>query len=195
MEYTKRQQSSDTPQGYVTISKHMDCAHRVINHVSKCRNYHGHSYLYDLTFQYDQLQDIGYSIDFAELKRVGVQWIEDFMDHGAILNPHDTAILKTCVDLDSKLWLMSLNGYGEFCNPSVENIVKEVFLAMEILFEDYPHLRIFEIKMNETPNCYTQCYPDTITAQERLNFRTVNYDSIKQYALNKGVVEYDSSKV
>ena len=31
---------------------------------------------------------------------------------------------------------MSLNGKDEYCNPSVENIDREVFLAMEILFNE-----------------------------------------------------------
>ena len=40
---------------------------------------------------------------------------------------------KTTKEYNSKLWLMSLNGEGEYCNPSVENISKEVFLAIDTL--------------------------------------------------------------
>ena len=45
------------------------------------------------------------------------------------------ANIKAAVDEGSKIWEMSLEGVNVYCNPSVENLAREVFLAMEILFD------------------------------------------------------------
>jgi 6-pyruvoyltetrahydropterin/6-carboxytetrahydropterin synthase len=154
----------------------------------------GHTYLYELTFEFTSSESIGYNIDFKEIKRIGAQWIDDILDHGVMLNPHDTDFIALAHKLESKLWLMSLNGEGEYCNPSVENISKEVFLAMEILFAERADLYIKHIRMYETPNCYTDCYAESISAEERSNFMACRYDELAQYREEKGVIEYDSRK-
>ena len=183
---------------YITRKGSFDSGHRVMNEYMKCFNIHGHTYLYELTFSFEQMEEIGYAIDFKEIKRVGCQWIDDILDHGMILNPKDESIIKTTKELNSKLHLMSLNGKGEFCNPSVENIAKEIFLAMEILFDEVYKdkqlgLNIHSITLYETPNCYTVV--DSVPEIERSNFRKANYQTISSYAKEKGVLEYDETKL
>lgn len=186
-------------QQYISRKGNFDSGHRVMNEKMKCYNIHGHTYLYELTFSFKNMEEIGYAIDFKEIKRVFCQWIDDELDHGMILNPKDEQLIETTEQYESKLWLMSLNGPTEYCNPSVENVAKEVFLAMEILsevlYKNAPTgLEIHKIKINETPNCWTECFIDSISKNERVNFRNVNFDKIKSYALDKGVVEYDDRK-
>ena len=180
---------------YISRSGTFDYGHRVMNERMKCFNLHGHTGLYELIFSFNTMEDIGYAIDFKEIKRVACQWIDDTIDHGMVLNSHDTELIQTTKNLNSKMWIMSLNGKGEYCNPSVENLAKEIFLAMEILFEDYIDLKIHELKLNETPKCYTICIPDSISNRECENFRKVRYKEIKKYAKDKGIVEYDDRKV
>lgn len=172
----------------------MDVMHRVMNERMKCFLPHGHTYLFELTFGFSEMQSIGYQIDFKEIKRVGCQWIDDILDHGAILNPKDQVLIDAVQKLDGKLWLMSLNGKGEYCNPSVENIAKEIFLAIEILFEDYDDLWLETIRLYETPNCFTDCSDASIGEQERISFYEVHGDEIRAYKKEKGVVEYDDRK-
>lgn len=184
---------------YISRKGNFDSGHRVMNERMKCYNIHGHTYLYELTFEFENMEEIGYAIDFKEIKRVFCQWIDDVLDHGMILNPHDHDLIDTVNDYESKLWLMSLNGAGEYCNPSVENIAKEVFLAMEILSEtlyrDAPtRLKIHSVRINETPNCWTICDVDSIAGSERINFRLAKKKQIQKYALDKGVIEYDDRK-
>lgn len=165
--------------------------HRVMNERMKCFHVHGHTYLYELTFGFDEMKSIGYAIDFKEIKRVACQWIDDKLDHGAILNCKDTVLINAVNELNTKLWLMTLNGPGNYCNPSVENIAKELFLAVEILFEKYPGLWIEKIRLYETPNCYTDCVKESITPDERNNFNIGNRYLIELYREEKGIVEYD----
>jgi 6-pyruvoyltetrahydropterin/6-carboxytetrahydropterin synthase len=111
-----------------------------------------------------------------------------------ILNPKDEYVINTVKSLGTKLWLMSLNGEGEYCNPSVENIAREVLLAENILFEDYPLLEPASVKIFETPNCWTECFYNQIPTKEKDNFYEQHYDKIKRYARHKGILEYDDRK-
>lgn len=179
----------------ITRKGTFDSGHRVLNERMKCFNLHGHTYLFELTFAFREMEDIGYALDFKEIKRVGCQWIDDLLDHGMILNPHDTGVIDATVNLDGKLWIMSLNGPGEYCNPSAENIAKEIFLAQEILFHKYELLKMHHLRLYETPNCYTDCFADSISDQERKNFCAVRAADISDYASKLGVVEYDDRKI
>jgi 6-pyruvoyltetrahydropterin/6-carboxytetrahydropterin synthase len=89
---------------------------------------------------------------------------------------------------------MSLNGEGEYCNPSVENISKEIFLAMMVLFEGHKGIKIHEVKIHETPNCYVECIKESISDTEAMNWMKANYEAVHAYAVDKGVLEYDDRK-
>lgn len=178
---------------YITRKGNFDSAHRVMNEKMKCFNLHGHTYLFELSFQFESISKIGYAIDFKEIKRVACQWIDDLLDHGVICNPHDNIIINAAMCIESKMWLMSLNGEDEYCNPTVENIVKEIFLAMRILFENsyaQSGLIIHHIKLYETPNCWTDCYYESINEIEEANFSKARKQSILEYAQDKGVIDY-----
>lgn len=174
-----------------------DSGHRVMNEAMKCFNVHGHTYICELTFEFESMDSIGYAIDFKEVKRVGCQWIDDILDHGMLLNPEDTKLIETTKELGGKLWLMSLNGEGKYCNPSAENISKEIFLAMELLFSNQGGdngLKISKIDLWETPNCKVTCTAESIFESERKEFISQNGDDIKTYMNGKGVLNYDDRK-
>jgi 6-pyruvoyltetrahydropterin/6-carboxytetrahydropterin synthase len=177
---------------YIIRKGTFDSGHRVMNEKMKCFNLHGHTYLYEVSFEFEAVESIGYAIDFKEVKRVACQWIDDMLDHGMILNPLDVEVLKSVQATGSKLWTMSLNGRLEYCNPSVENIAKEIFLAMEVLFVQYPELKMHELILHETPNCYTRCLG--VSDVERDNWRKIRFDEVDAYAKEKGIVEYDDRK-
>jgi 6-pyruvoyltetrahydropterin/6-carboxytetrahydropterin synthase len=184
---------------YISRKINLDCGHRVMNEKFLCYNLHGHTYLTELTFSFENMEDIGYAIDFKEIKRVFIQFLLDKMDHGMLLNPQDEEVINTVKKLDTKLWLMSLNGENKYCNPSVENIAKEIFISMSIishiLYEGSPTgLKIHQVKIYETPNCWTDCYKESISENEIMNFGGYRFDEIKTYALEKGKIEYDGRK-
>ena len=61
----------------ITREYGFDAGHRVMNERFKCFNAHGHRYHIKLTYSFQDMHEIGYIIDFKEIKRVGVQWIDD----------------------------------------------------------------------------------------------------------------------
>lgn len=179
----------------ITRKGSFDSAHRVMNERMKCFHLHGHTYLYALTFSFDTQEEIGYAIDFKEIKRVACQWIDDILDHGAILNPHDVDCIDLCRKLGTKYWLMSLNGEGEYCNPSAENIARELMYAMDILMSGRScGLNVSKIELWETPNCCTVCDRNSSIKEEFDNFYLANSKSILQYKKDKGCIEYDDRK-
>ena len=48
----------------ITRKCSFDSGHRVMNEAMKCFNIHGHTYLCEVTFQHENMEDIGYAIDF-----------------------------------------------------------------------------------------------------------------------------------
>lgn len=179
---------------YITRKCTFDSGHRIMNEQFKCFNQHGHTYICELEFEFNEMEEIGYAIDFKEIKRIGCQWIDDYLDHGMILNPKDDILIKSCLDTKSKYWLMSLNGKDKYCNPSVENIAKEIFLAMSFLFKDYDYLTINKVILWETPNCYTICKRESISEEEGKNWIENRSDLITRYTQEKGILEYDDRK-
>jgi 6-pyruvoyltetrahydropterin/6-carboxytetrahydropterin synthase len=179
----------------ITRKGSFDAMHRVMNEKFKCFNIHGHTYLYELSFGFGNVEQIGYAIDFKEIKRVMCQWIDDHLDHAAILNPYDDELIRVARKLKSKFWIMSLNGKKDhngkgYCNPTVENIAKEVFLAMQKMSTIVPGLFIQSVRIYETPNCFTDCTNVSVNQSERENFYAMNGDSISAYMKEKGVINY-----
>jgi 6-pyruvoyltetrahydropterin/6-carboxytetrahydropterin synthase len=180
---------------YITRSVEIDYGHRVMHERFKCYSIHGHRARIELTFAYQQQQEIGYAIDFHEIKRIGGQWLHDYLDHGFIANPEDRLLIEVCEKTQSKLYLMSLNGKAKYCNPTTENLSREIFLAMEILFAAYPELHIHQVRFYETPQCWVDTVAQSITAAEKQHFQQIRGNAIKKYAEEKGVLQYDIRKV
>ncbi len=161
----------------------------------KCHSLHGHRVDVELTFQFSKQFSIGYCIDFKEIKRIAGQWLDDHYDHGFIANPHDAVVITACEATNTKLYLMSLNGESEYCNPTAENTAKEIFLAINLLFEDNEDLKLSQVRYTETPNCWVDAFENSCSQQEVEHFYAFRAKSIRQYAKDKGVIEYDQRLV
>lgn len=179
---------------YITRVFELDVGHRVMHERIKCFSIHGHRLKIELTMLFTAQQEIGYQIDFKEIKRKAGQWLDDRLDHGFIANPCDHKVIATCQEIGSKYYLMSLNGAGIYCNPTAENISREIFIAMEILFQDHPDLIVNQIRLYETPSCWIDTFRESINDTERSNFYNYRGNEILAYAKSMGIIEYDSRK-
>lgn len=177
----------------ITRKGTFDAGHRVMYERLKCFNIHGHLYQYELTFEYDQLQDIGYAIDFKEIKRIACSYIDDRFDHGFIANPRDDIMIDACSRLNSKLRLAPFANDEGFCNPTAENISKDLFLSTHYLMSAYSNiLKLKSVRLYETPNCLVDCFEHSISDQDRSSFIKMFVKDIVEYRNACGVVEYDS---
>lgn len=179
---------------YITRTTAIDTGHRVMSEMYKCFNCHGHRYKIELTYEFEQMEEIGYAVDFKEIKRVHCAYLDDYLDHGFALNPHDTILIEAMQKVGTKLWIMSLNGEN-YCNPSVENLSKEIFLAVNYLTDrSYPLIKLHKVRVYETENCLVDTYSGSISDEEKANFLTKHEQELIQYADSKGVLEYDDRK-
>lgn len=142
-----------------TITRHhdFDTAHRVMYEKVKCFNLHGHRFRVEATFEFDEVKAIGYAVDFKEIKRVGFAFVDEMLDHGVMLNPNDTDLIKLVKKNNWKLWIMGMGNKGDF-NPSAENIATELFYIFGVLFKkEFDGIKISNIRLYETPNCWVDC--------------------------------------
>lgn len=122
-----------------------DAAHRVMQHESKCRHLHGHRYTVEITVTAESLDALGRVIDFGTLKGELGGWIDEHLDHGAILNQDDDAVVTLCREQGWKVF--TLPG-----NPTAENIARLIFDQARELFGD--RCDVVNVRVRETPNCW-----------------------------------------
>lgn len=70
-----------------------DAGHRVPNHISKCRNVHGHRYKLEVTVEgplvlSDGASDEGMVMDFSEIKK-HMEYVASLFDHRFIMSRYD----------------------------------------------------------------------------------------------------------
>lgn len=132
----------------ITRRLEFDAAHRVMRHESKCRNLHGHRYVVEVTVS-GELDSLGRVVDFGVVKDVLGTWIDARLDHGAILNQEDEALVWFCRSHDWKVYVMG-------CNPTAENIASEILgVASRLLSDD---LSVGRVRVRETPNCWADAF-------------------------------------
>ncbi len=98
----------------VTRTFRAEMAHRLNGHEGKCQNLHGHSYVFHVTAEASQLDELGRVVDFGELKDGIGKWIADTLDHGTVLEDGDPLAAAILSD-GSKLRLMQVP-------PTAENL-------------------------------------------------------------------------
>jgi 6-pyruvoyltetrahydropterin/6-carboxytetrahydropterin synthase len=131
---------------YQVVRKHeIHCGHRVYQHESKCRNLHGHSYVFHLKCTSERLDSLGRVIDFSVIKELLCKWLDDNWDHKMILwdqDPLFTELLK----LDSSVVSIPYN-------PTAENLAR--YLVETIGPQLFAHLPIIlsEVTLEETSKC------------------------------------------
>ena len=177
----------------ITRKGTFDAAHRVMHERVKCFNLHGHTFLYELTFAFKESEDIGYALDFKEIKRVACAYIDEVFDHCTIINPRDT-VVKDCVKkLGTKLYEMTIDGPGADCNPSAESIAKEIFIQIACLMNTR-NLWLENLRLYETPNCWVDTNKSDITPQEDANVLGERMEILREFKNRVGTFEYDERR-
>jgi 6-pyruvoyltetrahydropterin/6-carboxytetrahydropterin synthase len=169
----------------LTRQHEFDTAHRVMHERVKCFNLHGHRFKVEVSFRYDEVKAIGYAVDFKEIKRVAFSWIDEYLDHGSMLNPNDTELIQVVKNNGWKLWLMGLGNQGDY-NPSAENIAAELFYVMKKFFNYDEHgIELVNLRLYETPNCWVDLQSSTYVATKEVDAM------IEEWKTKKGFMIYD----
>ncbi|MGW4694852.1 6-pyruvoyl trahydropterin synthase family protein [Kitasatospora cineracea] len=72
----------------VTVRHNFETAHRLPHLSGKCENLHGHSWWAEITVAAPVLA-AGTVVEFGAFKRALREWIDTFLDHGAMLGAND----------------------------------------------------------------------------------------------------------
>ena len=122
----------------ITKRVEFDAGHRIPNHDSKCRHFHGHRYALEATLEGEILPvrgktDDGMVMDFSALKRTMVATIVDVWDHSFLVYVKDYEAIKALRQVNSSHVLMEMV-------PTSENLAVIAFntLDMELarIYED-----------------------------------------------------------
>lgn len=112
--------------------------HRLVGHPGKCANLHGHNGVVEVEISEKDLDSLGMVIDFAQVKEVVNNWIEQHLDHRTILKTDDP-LAEVLSEAGENLFLMEEN-------PTAENLARLIFKAA-----DSQGLRVSAVRFWETP--------------------------------------------
>ena len=117
---------------------HIAYAHRLLNHTGKCRNLHGHNGMVEVTLKAPALDRQKMVMDFTDLGRTVKKWLEENLDHKAVLSKKDP-LLKL------------LRREGQACFETAENPTAEILA--ELIFKALRRngLPMEEVAFWETP--------------------------------------------
>ena len=59
----------------ITRRLEIDSGHRLMKHEGKCRNYHGHRYVFEATVEGPGLDEVGRIVDFSVIKERLGGWL------------------------------------------------------------------------------------------------------------------------
>ena len=138
-----------------------DTGHRVPNHKSKCRHFHGHRYRFEAEIEGDIVDTPGVSeegmvMDFSDVSHILMEHIHDVVDHAFVVYSEDEEARTALSHLDS--------GHRIFVVPFIptaENLAKWAFDQVE------PHiknsygtsLRLVAMHVRETPKSWATWTP------------------------------------
>ncbi len=128
-----------------------DAMHRVPGHSGKCKCFHGHRYVAEITCSATCLDENGMVIDFGAIKKYVGAWIDKHWDHTAILMKGDSdsaieSIAHSNAQNGSPVYF--LEGV-----PTAENIATELASIAQNLLEEHD-ITVVMVRVWETPNCY-----------------------------------------
>ena len=129
--------------------------HRVLNHRSVCKGLHGHRYMAEICVEGELVLESGSSeegmvIDFADIKKVALKFIQEELDHAFMVWDKDEELLE---------FFNKSKGHKPVIvpfTPTAENVAAYIFQQLQDKFTDVfkTGLRLQSVKLWETPSSY-----------------------------------------
>lgn len=133
-----------------------EAMHRLMHHGGKCSNLHGHSYKVHVFVRGKVDKKTGMVIDFAELKGLIGGWIDERLDHNAILNPNDYEVIAVARKVGDKAPSLMPADHPE---PTAENLALVIYnVALSHLEVAAPNVEVVQVTVQETAKCTAHYY-------------------------------------
>jgi 6-pyruvoyltetrahydropterin/6-carboxytetrahydropterin synthase len=129
----------------IGIRRTFDAAHRLFNHLGKCHNLHGHTYIIEIVVGGEE-RDGGMVLDFYLLSQVIQEELNNW-DHRVILQRVDPLVDLLCSGaLDCCIMLMD-------DEPTVEHLAARIAGDLGLTLGTHG-VELISIRLYETPNCW-----------------------------------------
>ena len=79
-----------------------DAGHRLLKYKGKCEVPHGHTFRTEIMVRADGLDQLGFVVDFVELREKIGKWIDENWDHAFLVNAQDQELLNALDSLTEK---------------------------------------------------------------------------------------------
>jgi 6-pyruvoyltetrahydropterin/6-carboxytetrahydropterin synthase len=139
----------------ITRRLEFDAGHRIPDHKSQCRHLHGHRYAIEITLSGEVIDKAGDAangmvMDFSQVKDLAKQHVVDLWDHSFLVFAGDLAVVD---------FLNSMPGHKTVILdrvPTAENLAQIAFELLDAAYRDTygNHLRLAQVRLFETPNCW-----------------------------------------
>ena len=139
----------------ITRRLEFDAGHRLPNHLSQCRNIHGHRYAIEITLASNVIHeegaaDDGMVMDFSDVKHIAQEKLVGAWDHAFLVYRNDQVMMD---------FLAAIPGHKTVVLDAVPTAENLAHIAFEILKDAYHDrfghtLRLTKVRLYETPNCW-----------------------------------------
>lgn len=152
----------------ITRRLEFDAGHRIPDHQSQCRHLHGHRYVLEITLAGEVIEaagqpDNGMVMDFSEVKQIAMRHVVEVWDHAFLVYRGDTQITQFLATLpDHKTVVLDRV-------PTAENLARIAFEILDPAYRDKyggeagNRLRLEQVRLYETPNCWADCHRSDLT--------------------------------
>jgi 6-pyruvoyltetrahydropterin/6-carboxytetrahydropterin synthase len=126
-----------------------EAGHRLLFYKGKCESPHGHTFKVEILVSSENLNDLGFVVDFVELKDKVNRWIEENWDHAFLVSGEDQELRRALDSLTDKKVFVFEDG-----NPSAENMAR--FFYQKVA-EWYGKL-VTRVRVWESPYDYAEYF-------------------------------------
>ncbi|MEV0133998.1 6-carboxytetrahydropterin synthase [Dactylosporangium sp. NPDC050688] len=135
----------------VMIRHNFETAHRLPHLGGKCQSLHGHSWWIEISVTGDASED-GIVLEFGAFKARIREWIDTYLDHGAMLGERDE-LAAALTAAGSKVFLFGADKPSSGLDwPTVENVAALLWRVTEeyIRSEGWPGVAVTRVRVDET---------------------------------------------
>ena len=144
----------------ITRRLEFDAGHRIANHASLCRHLHGHRYAIEVTVSGDLVTaagdaEQGMVADFGSLKALVSQHVVEAWDHAFLVCADDTEVTGFLAGIKDHRTVV----FSE--PPTAEHLAATALQILQTAGKAAwgARIRIEQVRLYETPNCWADATP------------------------------------
>ena len=144
----------------ITRRLEFDAGHRIPNHASLCRHLHGHRYAIEVTISGDVVTTAGDAeqgmvADFGGIKALMNKYVVEPWDHAFLAYAKDAPVIDFLATIPQHRTVFF------DAPPTAEHLAQAALkILVKACAESYgPRIRIEQVRLYETPNCWADAIP------------------------------------